>query len=165
MLNYDEMDNVLKKLDKCAENMKTATETQGLLKDVLETTKEVAISLENAEKNIDANAEQIKNIEEKHKQIHSLLEDISTEYKKIHSVFELLEIKQQTMIELIETKHQTVKELLEKEIKALQIELKDIHQEIEQNQKNTEKKKHTFFLTIGGLAILGIVATVIGFFI
>ncbi len=154
MLNYDKMDDVLKNLDECVDDIKEISKTQETLEGIALKMNEAIFQINDTKNIILKNVENIELIEKKHEDIERNIESVLQDYKKIHSAFEYVEI---------ETKKTTA------QLEALKINqeekidgLKRTLEEIEEKRK--EQNGLTLFVTLSSfIAIL--ILTIINFFV
>lgn len=167
MIDYKEMEKVIKDLNNYVSKIQKTTETQKKLDESVNEILTIKKDVEEIEKTISKYTKEIEIIEDKHEGIRSQFETVLQDYKKLHSAFELLDVELKKLgiqNECYSKAIDELKELVQKTHQEIET-TKNTQKEILNQQKKFAKKLYIWFGIITGMAGIGILMSILKFFI
>ena len=93
MIDYNEMEKVIKNLNEYVSKVQQMSKVQGKLDETLSGVSNIAESLSQIDNDLKDYSTTIAELEDKHRIITSQFDTVLQDYKKLHSSFELLDIE------------------------------------------------------------------------
>ena len=114
MIDFKEMDKVVKDLNNYVEKLQKTEETQKQLMETIKELGEIKNSITNSENSINLNTKNIEELEKTHEAIKLQFDSVLQDYKKLHSAFELIDIELKKSETINKDQLEQVKSLVEK---------------------------------------------------